>query len=73
MDNNKYETVVELLENYVNDEISLIFEYSGDFTKALMNLEKCTMGYIKRLNISNEDSSPILTKIRRNINLYNGT
>ena len=37
MDNN-YETVVELLENYVNDEISLIFEYSGDFTKALINL-----------------------------------
>ena len=72
MDNN-YETVVELLENYVDDEISLIFEYSGDFTKALQKLENCTIGYIKRLNISDEDSLPILTKIRRNINICNGT
>lgn len=71
--NNYNETVLELLKNYVDDEINLIFEYSGDFTKSLKILEKRTLKYVKNLNISYDDSYPILSKIKENIRNCNGS
>lgn len=71
MDNYK-KNVIELLDKYVDDEMALIFEYSGDFTKSLIKLEQKTLEYIKKLEISYDDSLPILLKIRKDIRTCNG-
>lgn len=52
--------------------MALIFEYSGDFTKSLIKLEQKTLEYIKKLEISYDDSLPILLKIRKDIRTCNG-
>lgn len=70
--NNYNETVLELLKEYVEAEIAIIFEYSGDFSKALKELKNHTLKYIEKLNISHDDSVPILSKIERDIERYSG-
>ena len=44
------EIALELLYNYIDDEISIMYEYSWDFDNSKRNIEKKALKYLKELD-----------------------